>query len=213
MLAMGLTTAPVSGTLVYTPAAGTVPAVGTDTLSATFTPTDTVDYSSASATVQLVVNPATAYLSWPTPAPINYGTPLSSTQLDATALTATGMIPVPISTYYRVSAFFTDGVSYRVGGFDGNGNSYSANQLGTSVVWNGITFALGPPSVPDAVTSTTISLPPGNFTTLSLIGAAANGAQANQTFTVNYTTGAPTTTHLSLSNWTASSAFAGETIV
>jgi hypothetical protein len=50
-------TASVPGTFVYSPLAGTVPAVGSDTLSVTFTPTDTTDYSHATATVTLVVNP------------------------------------------------------------------------------------------------------------------------------------------------------------
>jgi len=48
-------TASVPGTLVYSPAAGTTPAAGTDTLSVTFTPTDTADYSTATATVTLAV--------------------------------------------------------------------------------------------------------------------------------------------------------------
>jgi len=52
-------TASVPGTFVYTPAAGSIPAIGTDTLSVTFTPEDTADYTSAIATVQLIVNPAT----------------------------------------------------------------------------------------------------------------------------------------------------------
>ena len=51
-------TASVPGTFVYTPAAGTVPAVGTDTLLVTFTPTDTTDYNSVTANVLLTVNPA-----------------------------------------------------------------------------------------------------------------------------------------------------------
>ena len=38
-------TASVGGTFAYTPAAGTTPATGTDTLSVTFTPTDTTDYT------------------------------------------------------------------------------------------------------------------------------------------------------------------------
>ncbi len=48
-------TASVPGTFVYSPAAGTVPAAGTDTLSVTFTPTDTTDYTTATATTTLVV--------------------------------------------------------------------------------------------------------------------------------------------------------------
>ncbi|MCX6545020.1 MAG: Ig domain-containing protein [Acidobacteria bacterium] len=46
---------PVAGTFVYTPPAGTVLAVGTYTLSVTFTPTDSVNYSTATATMSLDV--------------------------------------------------------------------------------------------------------------------------------------------------------------
>ena len=45
----------VAGTFVYTPAAGSIPAGGMDTLSVTLTPTDTVTYSNATATVTLAV--------------------------------------------------------------------------------------------------------------------------------------------------------------
>src|SRR5579871_6376262 len=81
-------TASVGGSLVYSPAAGTTPAAGTDTLSVTFTPTDSTDYNTASKTVSLVVNPAaktTPVITWATPAAITYGTALSAAQLDATA--------------------------------------------------------------------------------------------------------------------------------
>src|ERR1700722_411880 len=49
-------TANVPGTFTYTPAAGTVLGVGSQTLSATFTPTNTVNYTTTSATVKLMVN-------------------------------------------------------------------------------------------------------------------------------------------------------------
>src|SRR5581483_10494238 len=52
-------TANVPGTFVYTAAAGTVLGAGTRTLSVTFTPDDTTDYTGASATVTLVVDRAT----------------------------------------------------------------------------------------------------------------------------------------------------------
>ncbi len=48
-------TALVPGTFVYTPAAGTVLAAGTPTLSVTFVPADATDYTSAQAAVSLVV--------------------------------------------------------------------------------------------------------------------------------------------------------------
>jgi hypothetical protein len=75
----------VAGTFVYNPAAGTMLNAGTQILSTTFTPADTTDYSTAIATVTLTVNQAASVISWATPAPIAYGTALSSTQLDATA--------------------------------------------------------------------------------------------------------------------------------
>jgi hypothetical protein len=48
-------TANVPGSFAYNPAIGTVLNVGTNTLSLTFTPTDTVDYNTATAAVTLVV--------------------------------------------------------------------------------------------------------------------------------------------------------------
>ncbi len=74
------------GTFVYTPPAGTVLTAGNhQTLSVSFTPTDTIHYTTASATVAINVLQATPVISWPAPAVIVYGTALSSTQLDATA--------------------------------------------------------------------------------------------------------------------------------
>jgi hypothetical protein len=78
-------TTTVAGTLVYSPAAGIVLDAGTQTLSVTFTPTDTVDYTTATDSVTIIVTKGTAVVSWATPAPIVYGIALSSTQLDATA--------------------------------------------------------------------------------------------------------------------------------
>jgi GH18 family chitinase/sugar lactone lactonase YvrE len=49
----------VPGSFVYSPAAGTTPPVGTDTLNTTFTPTDATDYTTATAKVSLVVTAAT----------------------------------------------------------------------------------------------------------------------------------------------------------
>jgi hypothetical protein len=78
-------TADVPGTLAYSPGAGTVLAAGAQTLSAHFTPTDTIDYTTADAQVTLLVNQATPTITWAGPAAIVYGTPLGGAQLDATA--------------------------------------------------------------------------------------------------------------------------------
>jgi hypothetical protein len=75
-----------SGTFSYTPPAGTVlPAGSGQTLSATFTPTDATDYTSASANVTINVTQATPVITWAKPTAIVYGTALGGTQLDAIA--------------------------------------------------------------------------------------------------------------------------------
>ena len=78
-------TASVPGTFAYTPAAGDVLTAGTQTLSVTFTPTDTTKYTTAEASVSLTVTKATPAITWVTPDPIAYGTALSTTQLNARA--------------------------------------------------------------------------------------------------------------------------------
>ena len=78
-------TASVGGSFAYSPASGTVPKAGTDTLSVTFTPTDTTDYATATATATIAVSQATPAISWANPSSIVYGTALTASQLDATA--------------------------------------------------------------------------------------------------------------------------------
>jgi uncharacterized delta-60 repeat protein len=82
-------TSPVTGSFTYTPAAGTVLGAGANqSLGVTFTPTDTTDYTSATATVQINVkkaNPRTPTIIWANPADITFGTPLGAAQPDATA--------------------------------------------------------------------------------------------------------------------------------
>ena len=52
-------TSPLPGSFSYSPSAGTVLGIGQHTLTATFTPTDTTDYTTWTATVTLTVVPAT----------------------------------------------------------------------------------------------------------------------------------------------------------
>jgi YVTN family beta-propeller protein len=74
----------VAGTFAYSPISGTILAVGTHTLTASFKPTDTTNYTLASANVSInIINPPT--ITWKNPANITYGTKLIGTQLDAAA--------------------------------------------------------------------------------------------------------------------------------
>jgi hypothetical protein len=112
--------ASVPGTFVYTPAAGTVPAAGSTTLSVTFIPSDSVDYSTVTGSVGLVVNKAVPSLNWITPAAISYGTALSAAQLDATASVtgtfvyspAPGAVPAAGSTTLSVTFVPNDSNDY-----------------------------------------------------------------------------------------------------
>ncbi|MGC1360944.1 MAG: hypothetical protein WA826_07200, partial [Silvibacterium sp.] len=65
--------------------AATVLPAGTYTLQVTFTPTDTTDYSTATATTALTVTQIVPVITWPAPAAIADGTALSSVQLNATS--------------------------------------------------------------------------------------------------------------------------------
>ena len=79
-------TASVPGNFVYTPGAGFVLNAGSgQPLSATFTPTDADDYSTATATAQINVAQAATIVTWTNPADIFYGTALVAMELDATA--------------------------------------------------------------------------------------------------------------------------------
>ena len=145
---------PLPGTYSYTPPAGTVLSAGTQTLAVTFNPTDSVDYTSTSARVQIVVTRATPTIVWPTPAPIPAGTALSSTQLNATAtginsaaLPGTftynppaGTVPPAGSTPLRVSFTPNDTVNY------------SAATASVVQVVNAATYAVALASTPNPST-------------------------------------------------------------
>lgn len=77
---------PLPGSWTYTPAAGTVLTAGDQVLTATFTPADAQNFLASSVTTNVQVEPATPTLAWAAPAAITYGTPLSATQLQATAI-------------------------------------------------------------------------------------------------------------------------------
>jgi hypothetical protein len=81
----------VAGAFTYSPASGTTPNAGTQTLGVGFVPTDTTNYNSVAATtVSLTVNKATPTITWATPSAITYGTALSATQLNASSGSVAG---------------------------------------------------------------------------------------------------------------------------
>ncbi|MFL6440209.1 MAG: Ig-like domain repeat protein, partial [Terriglobales bacterium] len=82
-------TANTAGTFTYSPAAGTVLSTGgKQTLSVSFAPTDSANYTTATQSVTINVGKATPVITWANPPDVTSGTVLGATQLNATANTA-----------------------------------------------------------------------------------------------------------------------------
>jgi hypothetical protein len=95
------------GTFVYSPAAGTVLLAGSHVLSVTFTPTDSVNCSSATQTVSIQVTNTTPAITWATPSPILYGVALDASQLNALAGSVAVRIPFTSSGSWRILSVFS----------------------------------------------------------------------------------------------------------
>ena len=190
-------------------------------MSVVFTPTDTVHFQSGSASVKLVVDPpptpiVTTSINWPTPAAITYGTPLSGTQLNATAMGAARPTPVIPNSQLSVISTSTDGSPYNQPGFDNGGLTYSYNLLNNGQVsYAGTIFTLGQPNVPNAITNGAVyslGQAQGSYTNVYLIGAAI-AAQNNVPFVLTYSDASTTTVPVNMSAWTASAGKVGETVI
>lgn len=89
-------TATVSGSFAYTPALGTVLSAGTQTLSVSFTPADSIDYTTATASVTLVVNNTPTGLGVSV-LPVDSGTGTSPVSLTFSNVTQAGVTSLAIS--------------------------------------------------------------------------------------------------------------------
>jgi len=195
-----------AGAFAYTPAAGTVLTAGSHTLSVTYTPSDTTDYTTATATVTLVVNQATPTITWATPAPIIYGTALSGAQLDASSTVAGTFAYTPAagtvlnagSQMLSVTLTPTDTTDYTTAT---TSVSSTVNQepqtitlsAGTLAYASEVTFGVAPLSLSATATSglpVTFSLMSGaavlSSNTLTIGGAGAVVIAANQPGNGNY---------------------------
>ncbi len=130
----------------------------------------------------------------------------------AIVLTTGANAQVNLSSAYNRSGIVTDGTTFAAtDGLDMKGYSYSANLLGSSVNFQGVPFALGPANAPDAVSSATIPLPAGQFSTLTILASGVNGNQTAQTFTVTYADNTTAVFTRSLSDWFIPQGYTGET--
>jgi hypothetical protein len=118
-----------------------------------------------------------------------------------------------VGIYNQTDGIVSDGTTFS-GGLDGVGNAYSANLLGSTISWNGVSFTFGPANGADVVTGAgqTITLTATQASSLNLLATAVNGAQTSQQFIVNYNDGTSATFTQSLSDWFVPGQYSGESI-
>ncbi len=134
----------------------------------------------------------------------------STLSVNITALKK-GTLPVDLSSAYNAHGIYTDGSTFpSSASLDGEGFAFSAQLLGNSQVWNGVSFKIGPANTLDAITSKTVALPTGKFASLNILATGVEGSQDSQVFTVTYDDGTRSTFKQSLSDWYVPSTFPGE---
>ncbi|MGD0680553.1 MAG: AAA family ATPase [Terracidiphilus sp.] len=196
-------TASVPGIFVYTPAAGETLPKGTHTLSVTFTPTDT-NIPEANATVQLTVTKAMPVITWPTPAPISYGTELSSTQLNATASVAGTFAYTPASGEMLAAGTHTLSVTFTPRDSSDDASAQASVQLtvtkATPIITWPTPYAITYGTALSAAQLNATALIPGTFVYTPAAGnvIAAGSQTLSATFTptdtADYTTAHATVT-------------------
>jgi hypothetical protein len=125
---------------------------------------------------------------------------------------------VALSSIATTGGISRDGQSFSGGGFDGDGNAYSWEALGSSRILRGtsVTFDLGLPGQPNFVVANgqTIEVPQGSsYTTLNLAGAAVNGGQENQPITLTFTDNSTAVWTQSFSDWCNPQNYSGEATI
>jgi hypothetical protein len=174
-------------------------------ITASFSPTSSTASSTLTLTASAAATTGSATLS--IAGTSSAGKASTTVTLNVVAATAN----VALGAEDNLDAIAITGSS--VTGIDGDGWAYASALLPATITYAGASFTLGAADTLDAVTSATIPLPAGNFTTLSFLGTGIYGSQNNQPFVVTYTDGSSTSFTQSLSDWGSPQNFSGETSV
>jgi hypothetical protein len=142
--------------------------------------------------------------------PVVVAVPASSH--DTVTRSAAAATKIDLSAASNVVAIANSGVPVPHGGLDGRGYAYAAALIGSSLDWNGKTFALATPEVFDAVSNAGIPLPAMNGSSIALLATGVNGNQVNQVFILRYTDGTTVRLTQSLSDWHTPQSYPGESI-
>ncbi len=179
-------------------------------VTASFAPSSTTNQSVLTLTASGTATPGTSTVTITgVSGSLTHTTTVSATVVASNA----GSVQVNLSPVYNVLGIAADGSTF-TNGFDtgtgANARAYPGNLLGSAVTLGNVLFELGPTNVSDSVSSTNITLPAGQFSTLQMLAAAVNGNQTAQTFVVTYTDNSTSTFSQSLSDWFTPQNFAGE---
>ncbi len=124
-----------------------------------------------------------------------------------------GTVPVDLSSVFNVTGIYTDGSKFAPSAsLDGGGYALSSQTLEPNPVGADVVFRLGPPNAPDAVTSATILLPKGKFSSVKVLALGVDGDQEQQAFSVQYADGTDASFVQSLSDWSGGGDLPGESV-
>jgi hypothetical protein len=195
-------TANVSGSFVYSPAAGTILTAGNQTLSVTFTPTDTANYATTSVNTILAVNKATPVITWAAPAAVNHGIALSATQLNATST-------LPGSFAYTPAA----GAVLNVGSQTLSVTFTPADTTNYTVATRTVSFVVNPaPLVSIAISPVNTSIAKGLAQQFTAIGTYSDSSTQNLTNSSTWSSSSPTVATISATGLAQSLAIGSTTI-
>lgn len=120
-------------------------------------------------------------------------------------------VPVDLTSSYNVTAIYKKGSKFAEdASADAGGYSFAEETLGREQVGGEVNFKLGPANAPDATSGKTVPLPAGKFASIRVLATGLEGNQTRQTFTITYTDGTSSTATQSLSDWSGSASFHGE---
>ena len=195
-------TSTVAGTFAYTPAAGTVLSAGSQTLSVTFTPTNTTEYNTATASVTLTVNktapsisftvpnqtygaaPFTVSATSNSPGAFTYSVVSGSATVSGSTVTITGVGTVVLQASQAASGNYTAGTQNA--SFTVNPPVSVSVTPATATLYSGQTVQLTATVANTSNTAVTWSIAPEGVGTLSASGlyTAPATITAAQTLTV-----------------------------
>ncbi|HTU25196.1 MAG TPA: Ig-like domain repeat protein [Pirellulales bacterium] len=145
----------------------------------------------------------------------NFSTSTSSSVTETIDAAAATTQTVDLSTDYNLAGIVNDGTTFSSsGGLDGQGNALSETEVGRTLSWNGITFPIGAPNVPDVVQANgqVITLSAGSYSGVSLLATSTNGNQTSQQFSLNYSNGTSTIVTLNMSDWHTPQNYSDESV-